>query len=62
MELGGSATFLTEFGLCEPNATLTNSTGDIECNFILDQVLGITRNSNIQTQLLMYDQKLTKIS
>lgn len=37
VELGGSATFLTEFGLCEPNATLTNSTGDIECNFILDQ-------------------------
>ena len=36
-ELGGSATFLTEFGECEPNATLTNSTGDIECNFVLDQ-------------------------
>ncbi len=27
IELGGSATFLTEFGICEPNATLTNSTG-----------------------------------
>jgi len=36
-DLGGSATFLTEFGLCEPNATLTNSTGVIECNFLLDQ-------------------------
>ncbi|XP_023339622.1 uncharacterized protein LOC111709909 [Eurytemora carolleeae] len=36
-ELGGSATFLTEFGTCKPNATLTNSTGTIECNFVLDQ-------------------------
>ena len=27
VEVGGSATFLTEFGICEPNATLTNSTG-----------------------------------
>jgi len=36
-EIGGSATFLTEFGICEPNATLVNSTGTIECNFVLDQ-------------------------
>lgn len=35
-ELGGSATFLTEFGLCEPNATLTNSTGYLECLTVLD--------------------------
>ena len=36
LEIGGSATFLTEFGTCNPNATLTNSTGNIECNFVLD--------------------------
>ena len=35
-ELGGSATFLTEFGICEPNATLTNSTGYLECLTVLD--------------------------
>ena len=27
--MGGSATFLTEFGTCKPNATLTNSTGKL---------------------------------
>ena len=32
-ELGGSATFLTEFGTCYPNASLTNSTGFIFCLF-----------------------------
>ena len=42
VELGGSATFLTEFGICEPNATLTNSTGKD------DYVLELNKKQNFQ--------------
>jgi endoglycosylceramidase len=36
-ELRGSATMLTEFGICEPSFDLPDSQGNIECNFVLRQ-------------------------
>eukprot|EP00092_Neocalanus_flemingeri_P008290 GFUD01008936.1.p1 GENE.GFUD01008936.1~~GFUD01008936.1.p1 ORF type:complete len:562 (-),score=130.38 GFUD01008936.1:42-1727(-) len=36
-ELGGSATMLTEFGLCSPEYDHPDYQGTIECNFILGQ-------------------------
>ena len=34
-ELGGSATMLTEFGLCYPSFDQPEDAGTIECNFVL---------------------------
>merc|ERR1719481_1515601 len=36
-ELGGSASMLTEFGICVPKYDQPDSEGTIECNFVLDQ-------------------------
>jgi len=37
VDLKGSASMLTEFGICEPNYNLPDSLGNIECNFVLGQ-------------------------
>merc|ERR1719186_1067055 len=37
VDLKGSASMLTEFGICEPNYDLPDSLGNIECNFVLRQ-------------------------
>merc|ERR1712107_580884 len=36
-ELGGSATMLTEWGLCNPDSDHPDEAGSVECHFVMDE-------------------------